>query len=127
MSVAIFDALASASARVSSRCWIGRSWIMLSPCSKSNSAVAVRMPRSAVGTYMLVAFTCSKSIFNTLNGFTNGVLSASHVYIINMCDSEKDGARLELLVVRRESESKASRGIPELQWESSWRVFRAGA
>eukprot|EP00959_Pyramimonas_sp_CCMP1952_P405507 8498951-Pyramimonas_sp.AAC.1 len=67
---------------------------------------------STVGARVLVEFTFTKHDFYALDTLVNGVLSAGHIEIIN--GRGQVVSRLELLVVGRGSETKASGGPSEL-------------
>eukprot|EP00959_Pyramimonas_sp_CCMP1952_P400687 8395972-Pyramimonas_sp.AAC.1 len=67
-------------------------------------------PRSTISTCMLVEFVLTKSVLDALDSLVNAVLST-----INMFGCEQNTVRLELLVVGRGSEAKASRAPSEIK------------
>eukprot|EP00959_Pyramimonas_sp_CCMP1952_P285093 5960875-Pyramimonas_sp.AAC.1 len=63
---------------------------------------------STVGARVLVEFTLAEGVFYACDIPVNGVISAGHIDIVNVFGREQVVARLELLVVGRGSEAKAS-------------------
>eukprot|EP00959_Pyramimonas_sp_CCMP1952_P051566 1077460-Pyramimonas_sp.AAC.2 len=78
------------------------------------AALILGISHSAIGVCVLVEFTLAKNVFYAHDMLVNGVPSAGHIDIINMFGREQVATRLELLVVGRGSETKASRGPSEL-------------
>eukprot|EP00959_Pyramimonas_sp_CCMP1952_P351281 7359843-Pyramimonas_sp.AAC.1 len=116
MSVTRFDALASASAPVGSRCWIGRSCFMYSSCSRVTlPSLSLACLAAQLVDACLLSLHFPEGTLNALDVFVNGIFNTGHVDIVDTFGSEGAGARLEIPVARRGSEPGASRGLPEFQ------------
>eukprot|EP00959_Pyramimonas_sp_CCMP1952_P260241 5441215-Pyramimonas_sp.AAC.1 len=63
------------------------------------AALILGISHSTTGAFVLVEFTLTKNVFYALDILVNGVLSTSHVDIVNTFGRKQVAARLELLVV----------------------------